>query len=124
MTARQVCSGRWPGVWIARRTTWPSSSSRPSVSASCAYSASAAGWIEIGMPMLEREPAVPGEVIGVRVGLDDADDLDSALRGRREHALDRVRRIDDRGDAGFLVTDQVRRAPEIVVQELLEEHGL
>ena len=73
--------------------------------------------------MLQREPAVPGEVVGVRVRLDDADDLDAALRRLRQHALDRVRRIDDRGDAGFLVTDQVRRAPEIVVQELLEEHG-
>ena len=59
----------------------------------------------------------------MRVRLDDADDLDAALIGLRQHALEGVRRIDDRGDAGFLVTDQVRRAPEIVVQELLEEHG-
>ena len=35
--------------------------------------------------VLEREPAVPGQVIGMRVGLDDADDLDSALRRLREH---------------------------------------
>ena len=73
--------------------------------------------------MLQREAAVAGEVVGVRVRLDDADDLDAALIRLRQHALDRVRRIDDRGDACFLVTDQVRRAPEIVVQELLEEHG-
>ena len=74
--------------------------------------------------VLEREPAVPGEVIGVRVGLDDADDLDAVLRCRREHGRERVRGIDDRRDPGLLVTDQVRRAPEVVVQELLEEHGL
>ena len=37
--------------------------------------------------------------------------------------LDRVGRIDDDGDAGVLVTDEVRGAPEVVVDELPEQHG-
>ncbi len=74
--------------------------------------------------LLECEPAVPGEMIGVRVGLDDADDLDSVPRRCGEYGRDRVRGIHDRRHAGLLVTDQVRRAPEVVVEELLEEHDL
>ena len=50
ITARQVCSGRCPGVWIARRTTSPSTTSAPSSNGSCSYDTSAAGWIEIGTP--------------------------------------------------------------------------
>ena len=74
--------------------------------------------------VLECEPTMPGKVVGVGVGLDDADDLDPALRRRREHGRDRVRGIDDHGDAGILVADQVGRTAEVVVQELLEQHDL
>ena len=75
--------------------------------------------------VLEREPAVPGEVVGVRVGLDDPDDLDVVLRRPpRARGSSAYGRIDDRGDPGLLVADQVRRAAEVVVEELLEEHGL
>ena len=73
--------------------------------------------------MLEREPAVAGEVVGVRVRLDDPDDPHAAPVGLGQHRLDRVRGIDDRGDARVLVADQIRGAAEIVVEELLEEHG-
>ena len=31
-------------------------------------------------------------------------------------------RVDDRGDARFLVADQIRRTAEVVVNELLEQH--
>ena len=74
--------------------------------------------------VLEREPAVPGQVVGMRVGLDDAHDLEPRAWPPREYRLDRIGRIDDRGDAGLLVADEVRRAPEVVVEELLEEHGM
>ena len=70
----------------------PSSSSRPSVSASCGVLGLGGRVDRDRDAVLERQPAVPGEVIGVRVGLDDADDLDSVLRRLREHRLDRVRR--------------------------------
>jgi hypothetical protein len=41
-----------------------------------------------------------------------------------ERLLDRVRRIDDRGDTFFLAPDQIRRTAEVVVQELLEQHEM
>jgi hypothetical protein len=62
-------------------------------------------------------------VVGVGVGLDRPDDPDASLVSLRQHRLDRVRRVDDRGDACLLVTDQVRRTAEVVVNELLEQHG-
>ena len=72
--------------------------------------------------VLQREPAVAGEVIGVRVRLDRAHDLHTAPGGRLEHRFDCVRWIDDGSDACVLVTDQIRRTAEVVVQKLLEQH--
>ena len=34
-SANEVCSGRWPGVWIARTRSIPSSSSKPSSNGTC-----------------------------------------------------------------------------------------
>ena len=76
-----------------------------------------------GQAVLEREPAVARDVVGVRVRLDHADDPDAAPLGLGEQRLDRVRRVDDHGDAGVFVADEVARAAEIVVQELVEDHG-
>jgi hypothetical protein len=73
--------------------------------------------------VLEREAAVAREMVGVGVRLDGSHDRDAPPPRRLEHGLDRERRVDDRGDAGILVADQVGSAPEIVVQKLLEEHG-
>ena len=73
--------------------------------------------------VLEREAAVPGDVVGVRVGLERADDSHVEPLGLREDALDRERRIDDHRLAGLLAADEVRGTAEIVVHELREEHG-
>ena len=73
--------------------------------------------------VLEREPSVTGDVIGVRVGLEDADEPNTVMLRRREHRLDVVGRIDDDRDTGVLVTDEVGGAAQVVVQELLEKHG-
>ena len=45
-------------------------------------------------------------------------------RARRlgDEGLDRERGIDDDGDPRFLVTDQVTRAPQVVIEELVEDH--
>ena len=59
--------------------------------------------------VLEREPAVPGDVVGVRVRLDRADDPDAAPLGLLEQWLDRERRIDEHCDAGFFVSHEVTR---------------
>ena len=75
-----------------------------------------------GNAVLEREAAVTRQVVGVRVRLHRAHDLEAAARRGREQRLDRVGRVDDRRDTCLLVADEVRRAAEVVVQELLEQH--
>ena len=74
--------------------------------------------------VVDREAAVPRDVIGVRMGLEHALDPD-ALGGRRiEERLDLERGVDDDRDAGGRVADEVGRAAEIVVHELpKEQHG-
>ena len=69
--------------------------------------------------MLEREAAVTRDVVGVRVRLEDADELDAVALRRIQILLDRVGRVDDDGDPRLLVADEVRGAPEVVVDELL-----
>ena len=73
--------------------------------------------------VLEREPAVAGDVVGVRVRLDRAHDAQSVPVGLLQERLDRERRVDEHRDARLLVADEVTRAAEIVVQELMEDHG-
>jgi hypothetical protein len=73
--------------------------------------------------VLEREAAVPRDVVGVGVRLEHADDLELVVAGRLDEPFDRVRRIDDDRGPGALVSDEVRGAAEIVVDELAEEHG-
>ena len=73
-------------------------------------------------PVLEREPAVAGQMVGVRVRLDHPHDLHISPGGRLQHLFDRIRRIDDRSDACILVADQIRRTAQVVVQKLLEQH--
>ena len=65
---------------------------------------------------------MPGDVVGVVVRLEHAHDPHARPLGRREVGLDRVGGVDHHRLAGRLVTDQVGRAAEIVVYELLEEH--
>ncbi len=74
--------------------------------------------------MLERETAVARDVVGVRVRLEHPHEPDAVARGLLEVRLDRVGRIDHDGDAGLLVSDEVRGAAEVVVDELAEEHAL
>ncbi len=73
--------------------------------------------------VVEGEPAVAGDVIGVRVRLQHADDANLAVRRLREQRLDRVGRIHHHRLARALAADQVGGAAEIVVDELMEEHG-
>ena len=71
--------------------------------------------------VLERETSVAGDVIGVRVRLEDADEPDLAAFRLRQYRLDVVGRVDDDRDALVLVADEVAGAAQIVVQELLEQ---
>ena len=72
--------------------------------------------------VLERETAVAGDVVGVRVRLEHADEPYPAPLGLERGRLDREWRVDDDGDPFVLVADEVRGAAEVVVQELREDH--
>ena len=72
--------------------------------------------------VLEREPAVPGDVVGVRVRLDRPDDPEPPALSLLEQRLDREGRIDEHADARFFVSHEVTRTAEIAVQELVEDH--
>jgi copper transport protein len=76
-----------------------------------------------GDAVLEGEPAVPGDVVGVCVSLEDADDPDVAAGGIIQQRFDCVRRIDRDRTTGVLVADDVRGTTEIIVDELAEKHG-
>ena len=123
LTARQVCSGRWPGR-VDRPQHHLAELDLGTVGERIVLV------LRLGVrvdrdrdAVLERQPPVAGEVVGVRVRLDRPHDPNAAALGGRQHRLDRVRGIDDRGDACILVADQVRRTAEVVVNELLEQHG-
>jgi hypothetical protein len=73
-------------------------------------------------PVLEREAAVTGHVVGVRVRLERPDDADALLLGGGEVVVDLVGRIDQERFVGLSVPDQVRRAAEVGVDELAEDH--
>src|SRR4249919_3098405 len=74
--------------------------------------------------VLERETTMPGDVIGVRVRLDRADDPDVAMLCLLEVLLDRECRVDNDSFACARVADEVRGAAERVVDELREDHDL
>ena len=68
------------------------------------------------------QAAMAGDVVGVVVRLEHVPDRDAVVAGELEVLVDLEARIDDRGDAGVLVADQVRRTPEVIVGDLPEEH--
>ena len=66
---------------------------------------------------------MPCEMVGVRVRLDRADDPDAETGCLTDDWLDRVRRIDDHRVAGAFVSNEVTRTAQVVIQELVEDHG-
>ena len=73
--------------------------------------------------VLQCEPPVAGDVVGVGVRLEDALDAHAAALGLLEVRLDRVGRIDHDRDTRMLVADEVGAATEPLVHELTKEHG-
>jgi hypothetical protein len=59
----------------------------------------------------------------MRVRLDRAHDADAAPVSLLEVLLDRERGIDHDGGPGVLVADEVRRAAQVLVDELREDHS-
>ena len=123
ITAKQQCSGRCPGVWIVAQDDVADLDLRPVLER----------LVREGRPgllvdadrdaVLEREAAVSRDVVGVRVRLEDADQPDVVPLDLCQHGFDVIRRVDDDRDAGVLVADEVRGAAQVIVQELLEQHG-
>jgi hypothetical protein len=75
-----------------------------------------------GEPVLECEASMPGHMVGVRVRLEHADELDLVPLCSVEILLDGVGGIDDHRRARLLVADEVGGAPEILVDKLPEQH--
>ena len=70
-----------------------------------------------------REPPVAGHVVGVVVRLEDVLDPHADVAREAQVLVDLELRIDDRRDAAVLVPDEVRRAAEVVVGDLAEDHA-
>ena len=69
-----------------------------------------------------RQFQVPGQEVGVEVGLDDQFDGEAELLGVGEVLGHVALRVDDDGPPGRLVTDQVRRMRQTVQVVLNELH--
>ncbi len=68
------------------------------------------------------QAAVAGYVVGVIVGLEDVRDAYAQVARQIEVLVDLEARIDHRRDAGLVIADEVRRAAEIVMDNLPEDH--
>ena len=75
-----------------------------------------------GHVVLQREASVAGDVVGVRVRLEDPHDPNRLVLGGLQVLLDRVGRIDHERLTRRGITDQVGGAAEIVVHELAKQH--
>ena len=72
--------------------------------------------------MLEREPPVARDVVGMVVRLDGAHDAQRVPLRLLEVLLDRERGVDDDRLARLLGADQVGGAAEVGVDELSKQH--
>ena len=63
------------------------------------------------------------DVVGVVVGLEDVLDAHAHVARELEVVVDLEARVDHGGHAGVLVADEIRRAAEIVVGDLAEDHA-
>jgi hypothetical protein len=72
--------------------------------------------------VLERKAAVPRDMVCMRVRLEHDHELHDAPLALLEILLDRIRWIHDGRYPCVLVTDEIRGASEIVVDELREQH--
>ena len=74
--------------------------------------------------VIEGQSPVAREMVGVRVRFQHTHQLRLAVFSLLEVLLDRVRRVDDQRLTRGLISDQVGRAAEIVVDELPELHEI
>ena len=72
--------------------------------------------------VVEREPPVAGEMIGMRVRLEDGREPYALPLRHVDVPFDRVRRVDDHRGPRAFVADDVGRTAESLVDELPEDH--
>ncbi len=70
-----------------------------------------------------RQAPVAGDVVGVVVRLEDVLDVHAEVARQVQVLVDLELGVDDSRDPGVLVTDEVRRASEVVVGDLAEDHA-
>jgi hypothetical protein len=73
-----------------------------------------------GRPGRRAEATLPGDVVGVVVGLEDVTNLETVFRRQREVVVDLPLRVDHGAFAA--VGDDVGGTAEVLVQHLTEEH--
>ena len=69
------------------------------------------------------QPPVPGDVVGVVVGLEHVLDAHAEVAGQAQVLVDVQARIDDGGDRRVVVAHEIAGAAEVVVGDLAEDHG-
>src|SRR5260221_14588333 len=74
-------------------------------------------------PKLECQATVPRDVVGVRVRLENRAKPNVTHLRLDEQWFDREGWIDDNGETGVFVADEIGGAAEIVVDELREDHA-
>ena len=73
--------------------------------------------------VLLREDAVARDVVGMRVGLDHADERGAVTMAESEDLAHVERRVDDHGLAGDLAADEVGGTAQVAPDDLLEDHS-
>src|SRR6202042_1918756 len=63
-------------------------------------------------------------MVGVIVGLKDVLDPHPEVARQPQVLVDLQLGVDDRGNAGVLVTNQIARAPQVIVSDLTKDHAL
>ena len=122
MSANAVCSGRCPGVCSAR-TVSDAELELPAVVERLVVVVGVGVAVDVdGRAGGGDEAAVAGDVVGVVVGLQDVLDAHAEVAREAQVLVDVELGVDDRGDAGVLVADEVAGAAEVVVGELAEDH--
>ena len=75
-----------------------------------------------GEAVLQRQAPVAGDVVCVRMRLENGNELDVSTLALIQILLDRVGRVDDDGNARMFVADDVGATSKVVIDELREEH--
>ena len=75
-------------------------------------------------PGLLAQLARAGDVVGVHVGVEGVDELETQLGDELQVSVDALdHRVDDDGLAAARIGEQVGVGPGVLVEELLEKHG-